>query len=129
MRQRAISAAVLVPVVAIAYWLGNPWLTIGLAALAILAGAEAALLIRRAGLPADPGIVVLVPAFCVLLVIPRQMQAMAVGYPAIALGLSAIAAFRKRDLSAAFLTWIGGRLRGHLGGRADLRGADPDPSR
>ena len=34
MRQRAISAAVLVPVVAIPFLLGNPWLTIGIAVLA-----------------------------------------------------------------------------------------------
>src|SRR5664279_3483328 len=56
MRQRAISAVVLVPVVAIPFVLGNPWLTFGIAALALLGGAEAASLIRRAGLPADPGI-------------------------------------------------------------------------
>jgi phosphatidate cytidylyltransferase len=108
MRQRAISAAVLALVVVVAYLLGNPWLTIGLAALAILAGGEAASLIRRAGLPADPGIVVLLPAFFVLLVIPRETRSLAIGYAAIALGLSAVAAFRKRDLSAAFLTWVGG---------------------
>ncbi len=108
MRQRAISAVVLAVVVVVAYLIGNPWLTIGLAALAILAGSEAAALIRRAGLPADPGIVVLLPALFVLLVIPQQTRPLVFGYAAISLGVSAVAAFRKRDLSAAFLTWVGG---------------------
>jgi phosphatidate cytidylyltransferase len=107
-RQRAISAAALVPVVAIPFLLGNPWLTIGIAALALLAGVEAAALIRRAGLPADPGIVVLLPAAAVLLTLFGETQSLVLAFPAVILALAAIAAFRKVELRGAFLGWAGG---------------------
>ena len=58
MRQRLISAAVLVPVVVILFVLGPPWLTLGIALLAALAAYETAQLVRappgcppRAGCP------------------------------------------------------------------------------
>lgn len=108
MRQRAISAAMLVPVVAIPFLLGNPWLTLAIAALAVLAGAEAASLIRRAGLPADPGIVILVPMVAVLLTLFAETQAAVLAFPTVALAVAAIAAFRKSELRSGFLGWAGG---------------------
>ena len=53
MRQRLISAAVLVPVVVIVFLLGAPWLTFGIAILSGFAAYETALLVRRAGLPSS----------------------------------------------------------------------------
>jgi CDP-diglyceride synthetase len=51
MRQRLISAAVLVPVVVILFVLGPPWLTLGVVLLTVLASAETAALATRAGFP------------------------------------------------------------------------------
>src|SRR5688500_5458305 len=51
MRQRLISAAVLVPVVVIAFLLGAPWLTFAIALLAAVVSYETAVLATKAGLP------------------------------------------------------------------------------
>jgi len=53
MRQRLISAAVLVPVVVIVFLLGDPWLTLGIALLGGAAAYEASRLVTAAGLRAD----------------------------------------------------------------------------
>lgn len=66
MRQRLISAAVLVPVVVAVFVIGDPWLTLGIAALAALAGWETAELARKAGLIAQPAITALVAALAVI---------------------------------------------------------------
>jgi phosphatidate cytidylyltransferase len=108
MRQRAISAALLVPVVAIPFLLGNPWLTLGVAVLAGLAGVEAASLVRRAGLPADPGIPILLAPLAVLGTLLDRTAAAEVGFAALVVGIAAVVAFRKSDLHEAFLSWAGG---------------------
>jgi phosphatidate cytidylyltransferase len=51
MRQRLISAAVLVPVVVIVFLAGEPWLSIGIALLAALAAYETSRLLTLAGFP------------------------------------------------------------------------------
>jgi phosphatidate cytidylyltransferase len=61
MRQRLISAAVLVPVVVIVFWLGRPWTSVGIAVIAALAAWEIAELFGKAGLPANRWLVVLAP--------------------------------------------------------------------
>jgi phosphatidate cytidylyltransferase len=66
MRQRLISAAVLVPVVVIIFLLGDPWLSFGIAALAGIAAYEAARLMRGAGLGSDTPFVVAVAVLLVL---------------------------------------------------------------
>jgi phosphatidate cytidylyltransferase len=53
MRQRLISAAVLVPVVVVLFVLGDPWLTLGIALVAGLAAYEVSRLVTAAGLRAD----------------------------------------------------------------------------
>jgi CDP-diglyceride synthetase len=108
MRTRAISAALLVPVVAIPFLLGDPWLTFGIAILAVLAGREASNLVRRAGLPVDPGIPILLPPIAVLGTLFNHTRAAEVGFAALVVGISAVAAFRKPDLRDAFFAWVGG---------------------
>ncbi len=66
MRQRLISAAVLVPVVVIVFLLGDPWLTFGIAVLAGVAAFETARLMRGAGLGSDTPFVVVVAVALVL---------------------------------------------------------------
>jgi phosphatidate cytidylyltransferase len=65
-KQRLISAAVLVPVVVIVFLLGDPWLTFGLAILAGVGAWESARLMRAAGLGADTVFVVGVAVVLVL---------------------------------------------------------------
>jgi hypothetical protein len=101
-RTRAISAVLLVPVVAIPFLLGNPWLTLGVAALAALAGIEVANLVRRAGLPADPGIVILLPPLAVLATLLSRTLAASMAFAALVIGIAAVASFRKLDLRDAF---------------------------
>jgi phosphatidate cytidylyltransferase len=66
MRERLISAAVLVPVVVIVFLLGDPWLTLGIAALAGLAAIETCRLLRGAGLLADTSFGVVAAVLTVL---------------------------------------------------------------
>jgi phosphatidate cytidylyltransferase len=108
MRQRAISAAVLVPFVGIPFLLGNPWLTLAIAALAGLAGYEAAQLVRRAGLPADPGIPILLAPIAVLATLADRTLAASVAMAAVVVGVAAVASFRKTDLHDGFYGWVGG---------------------
>lgn len=108
MRERAISAAVLVPIVAIPFVLGNPWLTFAVAALALLGGAEAASLVRRAGLPADPGIPILLAPLAVLGTLFAAGRDAAAAGAVLIVAVAALASFRKTDLRWAFLGWVGG---------------------
>jgi phosphatidate cytidylyltransferase len=114
MRQRLISAAVLVPVVVIAFLLGAPWLTLFIAGVAALAAYETALLVRRAGLPASPWIAVaaapvLVLAFAWIVGPGRFPTSWTVVAPGLALVLlvSAIFGFLQRDPADGFRAWIG----------------------
>src|SRR3954449_1677604 len=66
MRQRLISAAVLVPVVVIVFLVGDPWLSLGIAIVAALGAYESARLMRAAGLGADTAFVVPVAVVLVL---------------------------------------------------------------
>jgi phosphatidate cytidylyltransferase len=66
MRQRLISAAVLVPVVVIVFLAGDPWLTLGIAVLAGLAAYETSRLVRGAGLDSDVAFAIVIAAAAVL---------------------------------------------------------------
>lgn len=80
MRTRLISAAVLVPVVVALFWLGHPYLALGIVALSAVAGYEVAQLVRRVGLPANLAVAVVMPPL------------MLIGFPWLGLpGWSAIA--------------------------------------
>jgi len=114
MRQRLISAAVLVPVVVIVFLLGAPWLTIAIAALAAMAAYETTRLVQRAGLPASTWMPVVAAPMAVLgfawVVGPERLPtAWTVVAPGVALVLvvSALLAFRQRDPADGFKAWIG----------------------
>ena len=113
MRQRLIGAAVLVPVVVIAFLLGDPWLSIGIALLGAAVAYETAQLVKRAGLPANTVLAVAAPPLAVLaftltdtafswaerLLIPAVL--------AVWLILCSIVAFRQRDPGDGFRAWVG----------------------
>jgi phosphatidate cytidylyltransferase len=108
MRQRVIGAAVLVPVVAVVFLLGNPWLTIGVALLALGAAIETVDLVTRAGLPA----IRLVPLVAAPLVVlgalaPEAYWLAGLALVAVIVGVAAFASFGDADLRHGFLAWSG----------------------
>jgi phosphatidate cytidylyltransferase len=117
MAQRLLSAAVLVPVVIIVFLLGDPWLTMGIAVLGVLAGYEVAALVRRAGLAADTVAAVAAPILAVLafqlLIPPTGIE---LGWlliaPAVAGWLMIMAAqsLRHHDPLTGFRSWSGSLL-------------------
>jgi phosphatidate cytidylyltransferase len=114
MRQRLISAAVLVPVVVVMFLLGPPWLTLGIAALSALAAYETAKLVRGAGLRSSVWLpVVWAPLFVLgfsWFVGPgAPVLAWVLVAPLVALLVvaSAIVALRARDPADGFRVWLG----------------------
>jgi phosphatidate cytidylyltransferase len=107
-QQRLVSAAVLVPVVVVVFLLGQPWLTLGLAALAAAGGVEAARLLAAAGLPVERALVVGAPPVAVvglgLLVLP---EGAALAFVAAVLVVAGMVAFRRPEVRDGFLSWAG----------------------
>jgi phosphatidate cytidylyltransferase len=108
MRQRVVSAAVLVPVVVVVYLLGQPWLTLGIAALAAGAGLEAFRLLALAGMPVERALVAAVPPLAVLgLAWGEAPAGGAAAFCAMVFVVAAIAAFRREDVRDGFAAWMG----------------------
>jgi phosphatidate cytidylyltransferase len=105
-RQRVLSAAVLVPVTILIFLAGQPWLTLAIALLALLAGVEAFRLLPQAGLPVRllPG--VLAPPVAVLLLAWQGTDEGVAVFVAAVLIVAAIDAFRRRDVRDGFLVWM-----------------------
>lgn len=105
MRQRLISAAVLVPVVVIVFLLGDPWLTIGIALVSGVAAFEASRLLGNAGVPATPWPAVVVALGVVLLgyLLALSSSFDTLGVSAfvllLATGIAVLLAIRERGLS------------------------------
>jgi phosphatidate cytidylyltransferase len=117
-KQRVISAAVLVPVVVVLFLLGPPWLTLAIALLAALAAYEVTQLMSRAGLESSRVIpTVATPLFVLGLAAALGTAAPSdVGYLLFALSasiiagliiLAAVQAFRQQDPSVGFKSWVG----------------------
>jgi phosphatidate cytidylyltransferase len=105
-RERVISAAVLVPVVVAVFLLGNPWLTAGIAALAVFAAYETSWLLRQAGQPVEPLVPMIAAPVAVLGTLPGVVPGalVVVLVPAVIVG-AAIAGFRRLDTRQGFLVW------------------------
>ena len=114
MRQRLISAAVLVPVVFIVFLAGQPWLNLGIALLAVAAAYETSQLLRRAGLQVETWLAVAAPILAVLLFeIVIRPGGLEFGWlliaPVIALWLivAALPGLRHDDPGQGSRAWIG----------------------
>ena len=107
MRERLISAAVLVPVVIAVFLLGQPWLTLGLAAVAGLAALEVARLLVGAGFPVEPGILVVAAPLAVLGMgwADAPVDAVPV-FVAAVIVIAAIDAFRRPEARDGYLAWM-----------------------
>lgn len=113
MRQRLISAAVLVPVVVVIFLAGPPWLTLGICLLAALAAYETAQLVRRAGVPASTWLAVIFAPLAVFVFAwsaepSFELDSALVG-PGVAtlLLLTGMLALTRRDPADGFRFWIG----------------------
>ena len=118
MRQRLISAAVLVPVVVIVFLLGDPWITAGIALLAALAAIETTRLVRLAGFAAELWLaVVLAPVAVVGAFVlshlsgdlPWMVAASFVGFVVLAPAFVALSGWDKEP-EEAFRNWIGSMI-------------------
>jgi phosphatidate cytidylyltransferase len=109
MRERAISAAGIATVVIVFFLLGQPWLTLGVAALSLLAAIEVFRLLPPAGFPVTvlPG--ALLPP---ILVLAMGLEVVDAGwlavFVAVVLVVLAIDAFRRQEVRDGFLAWMGG---------------------
>ena len=109
MRERAISAVVIAAVVVVVFLLGQPWLTLGIAALALLAAVEVFRLLPPAGFPVQllPGVVF--PPIAALGLGWNELAAGFIAvYVAAVLVVLAIDAFRRPEVRDGFLAWVGG---------------------
>lgn len=109
MRERVLSAFILVPVVAGVFLAGMPWLGLGIALLAALAGIELVRLVRAAGLDAPGWAGTVVPPLVVLAVAFLPQVAIA-PFLLLAAGTiaGALAAFRHPDPRDGWLAFAGG---------------------
>jgi phosphatidate cytidylyltransferase len=115
MRQRLISAAVLVPVVVVVFAAGQPWLSIGLAIVAALAAYEAAVLVRAAGLRAYAWLALTAPLLSVLAfetllrgdMVEGRAGVLLASVLALWLMIAALPALREPDPGVGFRGWIG----------------------
>jgi phosphatidate cytidylyltransferase len=104
-RQRVISAAVLVPVVLGVYLLGNPWLTLGVAVVSVFAAYEAFWLLRQAGWTGEPFAGIIAAPIAILATLPPVDGVFYVCFlPAVVI-LTAIVAFRQRETWEGFILW------------------------
>ena len=128
-RERHLSAVVMVPVVVVVFLLGQPWLTLGIALLALLAaGSEVFRLLPPAGFP--------VRRSCPGVVFAAARRA-GLGWLAPERRWAAAFVARRRwssrpstpsvapDVRDGFLAWMGGTLRGPLRVAAGVRGRHP----
>jgi phosphatidate cytidylyltransferase len=117
MRTRLISAAVLVPAVAVVFWLGHPFILFGVLLLTALAAYEVANLVRAAGLPANTVIAVITGPIAVVGVgvagLPTGLQFYDTTWifipPAVAIWLIATGALSLvfTDPQTGFRAWAG----------------------
>ncbi len=108
LRQRLLSAAILAPIVVLIFLSGDPWLTIGVALLALVAAHETFRLLALAGLPGER-VIGLVAAPVAVLGMPFMGHRWGViaAYVASVIIVAAIAAFRRRPARDGFLAWVG----------------------
>jgi phosphatidate cytidylyltransferase len=107
MRQRLISAAVLVPVVIVVFLLGQPWLTLGLALLSGFVALEVARLLAGAGFPVEAALLIVAAPLAVLGMGWSGAPAdAAVVFVAAIVIIAAIDAFRRLEARDGFVAWM-----------------------
>jgi phosphatidate cytidylyltransferase len=108
LQQRLVSAAILIPVLLVVLWAGQPWIGLVVGVIAFLAAREVFLLMRQAGLPNEP---LLGTAIAVAVVAEAWLLEERVGEAAViaaaAIILAAAGALLRRDPAEGFSAWMG----------------------
>ncbi|MDQ3553362.1 MAG: phosphatidate cytidylyltransferase [Chloroflexota bacterium] len=108
LRQRLLSAAILAPIVVLIFLAGDPWLTVGVAVLALVAAHETFRLLALAGLPGERAIgLVAAPVAVLGMPFMGHRAGVIAAFVASVIIVSAIAAFRRRQARDGFLAWVG----------------------
>ncbi|HEY6058505.1 MAG TPA: phosphatidate cytidylyltransferase [Candidatus Limnocylindrales bacterium] len=107
LRERAASAAILVPVLLVALALGNPFIAIAVGLATFVAALEVFALLRAAGYPSLPA---LGTVFAVVLladaIAPDRFAAGGLLLASIGIALVAVGAFSRGDPREGFTTWM-----------------------
>lgn len=107
MRQRALTAAVLVPVLLIVLWVGGPLLAIAIAAVTVLAAREVFALLTGSGHATFPWLGMALALTVVLdAAFPKVLEGSGLLLVAIGIILVAVASFSKPDPRDGLTTWI-----------------------
>lgn len=107
MRERAISAVVLVPVLLVVLWLGGAVLAIGIAIVTALAGLEVFRLLRAAGYATLAALGTALALAVVLdAAVPTVLEGSGLLLGAVGIVLVAVAAFSKTDPHDGLATWM-----------------------
>jgi phosphatidate cytidylyltransferase len=107
MRQRAISAAVLVPVLLVVLWFGGVVLAAGIAIVTALAALEVFRLLRTAGYPTLAALgTALALAIVVDAAFPTVLEGSGLLLGAVGIVLVAVAAFRQQDPHEGLTMWM-----------------------
>jgi phosphatidate cytidylyltransferase len=107
LRQRAISAALLVPPLVIVLAVGGAWIVALMVVATALAAVEIFRLLRSAGYPSIPLLGVVLAVGLVLdAAAPQQLEASGLLLVAVGLILAAVGAFAKRDPREGLPTWF-----------------------
>jgi phosphatidate cytidylyltransferase len=107
LRQRAISAALLVPPLVIVLAVGGAWIVALMVVATALAAVEIFRLLRSAGYPSIPVLGVVLAVGLVLdAAAPQQLEASGLLLVAVGLILAAVGAFAKRDPREGLPTWF-----------------------
>lgn len=130
LQQRLVSAAILIPLLLVVLWAGQPWIGIVVALIAFLAAREVFSLMRQAGLPSEP---LLGTAIAVAVVAEAWLLEERVGEAAViaaaAIILAGAGALLRRDPAEGFGAWMatafGGLYVGLLGFAVRLYEAAP----
>lgn len=108
LRQRLLSAAILGPIVVLVFLAGEPWLTIGVALIALIAAHEAFRLLALAGLPGERAIgLVAAPAAVMGMAVLGPRDGAIAAFVAAVFIASALAAFRRDVARNGFVAWAG----------------------
>jgi phosphatidate cytidylyltransferase len=107
LRQRAISAAFLIPPLIVVLAVGGVWIVALVVVATALAGVEIFRLLRSAGYPSVPALGVVLAVGLVLdAAAPQELEASGLILVAVGMILAAVGAFAKRDPREGLPTWF-----------------------
>jgi phosphatidate cytidylyltransferase len=108
LRQRAVSAAVLIPPLLVVLVLGGTWIIALVVVATVLAGVEVFRLLAAAGYPSIPALGIALAAGIVLdAAAPNVLEGSGLILVAVGMILAAVGAFAKKDPREGLPTWFG----------------------